>query len=204
MNKSDFWTWFYLESLHTALKESALMPVSIMEPASWGGTELQPYDVYTDGKQIMKDRMTVASEDITQFMDLHSTFCAIYSNIQYAVKEQSRVYVYNSVFQLSQFFSQYTSLISAHRDRLNQQSFLFFPSCNSGTFTADGGSTPLKFNPYVTLEGSLSGMKSLTLAAESFAISSDSIHYGVRFPHDVYRENLLTTKKLLDRIKMPE
>lgn len=158
VSPTDFKFLWRLSSLYEALTISAVDPVVLLK-----GIGNEPggmfYDCYEDTCEdtkkaiaVMEQRVARASDDIRQHYQAHQLFLRCFYDIDELMNTQNRKRVGEVTNDLCAHVSDYLSLVEQHELRLEEDSFLYPPTCFPGHYFQIPNSgiriiPQLKFNP---------------------------------------------------------
>ncbi len=218
-SKEDFEFFVRLASLQRALTLSVVDPVAVFEYSPLTKDRIWVarmfYDCYPDegeARAIMGERIKIGSDDIAEHLRFHEKMKYQFYSIQEDANVNNRKRLGETVDSLCNEVVTFNAFLAEH-SKLDERSFLFYPSCSPIPFTIpliEGGRghfAMLKFNPDKTSEGVIAEIDDLRELISDFSIRQERIpevrigdyDTGEGISDSSYRGRYELTRELLRR-----
>ena len=188
VSETDFGFLRGLSSLYEALSISATDSIVIMNIVEIGKSRIPMgmfCDVFGDGgfddvstaEEIMKKRIETASNDIKEHNKYHSEFLQLFYSIDKQINADNR----GNVAKVSQTLCKkvgdsVSSLVEPHITRLEEDSFLYYPSCHRDhSFIILPLISSLEFNQESTYSGAEDYLEEIVELSNDFRLSKEKI-----------------------------
>ncbi len=194
ISDTDYDLLFRLSSVYHAVTLSVTAPVVL--PSEHKGSEEisvfshQYYDTFENERyalETMKKRIRLGFHDIGNHLSLHEEMCKCFFTIDESLNSNKRDNFLTATNFLIAHLKNYGQIITTHRDRMRDESFLFYPACLPGHYFYCGGHACVPENEFNSEQNARGFYKDLIGTTRSIALSSSS--------HDPLRGIILASQQ---------